>query len=79
MSWTFTDGGGITPNNPINRPRGFFVFDLSRYRDTLTLTPVKGEISVLNFRAESWRLVSDKPSRSLFSRRCPPPAGALPC
>ncbi len=42
---TFKDGGGITPNNAINRPGEYFVFDFSVYRDTLTLTPVEGEIS----------------------------------
>jgi hypothetical protein len=63
MSWTVTDGGGI----------GF-----SAYRDTLTVTPVKGEISPRNFRAKPWRRLSDTPSRRFLSKRCPPPAAALP-
>jgi TRAP-type C4-dicarboxylate transport system substrate-binding protein len=78
MSWTFTDGGGIAPNNATNRPGEFFVFDVSTYRDTLKLTPVEGEISPLNFRAKPWRRVSGTPSRRHFSKRCPPPAPALP-
>jgi TRAP-type C4-dicarboxylate transport system substrate-binding protein len=77
MSWTFEDGGGITPNNAVNRPGEYFVFDFSAYRDTLTVTPVDGEISPINFRAEPWRQLSDTASREHFSERCPPPAAAL--
>jgi hypothetical protein len=55
----------------------FFVFDFSAYRDTLTVTPVKGEISPLNFRAKPWRRTSETPSRRYFSKRCPPPTAAL--
>jgi TRAP-type C4-dicarboxylate transport system substrate-binding protein len=78
MSWTFTDGGGIAPNAAQNKPGEYFVFDISAYRDTLKLTPVEGEISPLNFRAKPWRRLSDTPSRQHFSKRCPPPATALP-
>ncbi|HET6832832.1 MAG TPA: TRAP transporter substrate-binding protein DctP [Acidimicrobiales bacterium] len=77
ISWTFEDGGGITPNNAMNRPGEYFVFDFSAYRDTLTVTPVEGEISPLNFRAKPWRQLSDTASREYFSKRCPPPAAAL--
>jgi TRAP-type C4-dicarboxylate transport system substrate-binding protein len=77
MSWTFTDGGGIAPNNAMNRPGEYFEFDFSAYRDTLTVAPVKGQISPLNFRAKPWRRLSDTPSRGNFSKRCPPPAAAL--
>ena len=76
-SWTFTDGGGIAPSDAYNRPGEFFKFDLSAYRDTLTLTPVKGAISPGNFRDKPWRRVSDTPSRRYLSKRCPPPAAAL--
>jgi len=77
MSWTFEDGGGIAPNNAMNRPGEYFVFDFSAYRDTLTVTPVEGEISPLNFRAQPWRLTSDTPSPEYFSENCQPPAVAL--
>ena len=77
MSWTFVDGGGIAPNHATNRPGEYFVFDFSAYRDTLTLTPVDGEISPINFRAEPWRRLSTTPSSEHFSNRCPPPIGAL--
>jgi TRAP-type C4-dicarboxylate transport system substrate-binding protein len=77
MSWTFTDGGGIAPSGAMNRPGEFMVYDFSAYRDTLTLTPVKGEVSPLNFRDKPWRRLSETPTRHYFSRRCPPPAAAL--
>jgi hypothetical protein len=77
MSWSFTDGGGIAPNNAVNRPGEFFVFDFSAYRDTLTVSPVEGQISPLGFRDKPWRRVSDTPSRRYFSKRCPPPTAAL--
>ena len=76
-SWTFTDGGGIAPSDAYNRPGEFFKFDLSEYRDTLTLTPVQGEISPGDFCDKPWRRVSETPSRRHFSKRCPPPADAL--
>jgi TRAP-type C4-dicarboxylate transport system substrate-binding protein len=77
-SWKFTDGGGIAPNNAMNKPGEFFAFHLSSYRDTLTLKPVQGEISPENFRAKPWRRLSSSPTRRYFSKRCPPPADALP-
>jgi hypothetical protein len=77
-SWKFSDGGGIAPNNAMNKPGEFFVFGLSAYRDTLRLTPVNGQISPVNFRAKPWRRLSASPSRRYFSKRCPPPAEALP-
>jgi TRAP-type transport system periplasmic protein len=77
MSWSFLDGGGIAPNNATNRPGEFFVFDVSTYRDTLTLSPVEGEISPVNFRAEPWRRISETITREHFSTTCPPPGVAL--
>ena len=76
-SWTFVDGGGIAPNGATNRPGEYFVFDFSAYRDTLTLSPVEGEISPLNFRDQPWRRISETASSQHFSTRCPPPAEAL--
>ena len=74
MEWTFTDGGGIAPDNAQNRPGDFFVFGWSLYRGTLTLTPVPGAISPLNFRGKPWHRISTTPSAKYFSQRCPPPA-----
>ena len=45
VEWSVLDGGGISPNNAANKPGERFVFEWSRYRDTLTLTAVPGEIS----------------------------------
>jgi TRAP-type transport system periplasmic protein len=78
FEWTFTDGGGIAPNNALNKPGEFFVFGWSLYRDALTVTPVKGQSSPENFRVRPWRRLSTTPTRRYFSRRCPPPAAALP-
>jgi hypothetical protein len=44
VEWSFTDGGGIAPNNALNKPGEFFVFGWSLYRDTLTLTAVPGAV-----------------------------------
>jgi hypothetical protein len=75
MSWTFQDGGGIAPNNATNRPGEYFVYDFSTYRDTLTLTPVQGEIPP-NFLVHPWRLLTATPAYDQLSTRCPPPAQA---
>jgi len=77
MEWTFTDGGGIAPDNAQNKPGEFFVFGWSLYRGTLTLTPVPGAISPGNFRGKPWHRISTVPSAKYFSQRCPPPADAL--
>jgi hypothetical protein len=78
MAWSFLDGGErFGPNNAYNRPGEFFRFGWSRYRDTLTLTPVKGAISPENFRAKPWHLVSTEPSERYLSKRCPPPEEAF--
>jgi hypothetical protein len=77
MSWLFTDGGGTAPNGAADKPGEYFVFDFSAYRDTLTPTPVNGEISPRVFRDKPWRRLSETPSRRYFSKRCPPPAAAL--
>jgi hypothetical protein len=77
VQWLFENGGGIAPTGALNKPGEFFVFRWSRYRDTLALSPVRGEISPWNFRVRPWRLVSRTPTRRYFDRRCPPPAGAV--
>ena len=61
MTWTFTDGGGLAPNGAQNKPGEHFVFGLSAYRDTLTVTPVKGAISP----------ATSAPSRGAASRAHP--------
>ena len=76
-SVSFLGGGGIAPNNAVNKPGEFFVFGWSLYRDVLTLTAVPGEISPGNFMLQPWRRTGDAPSATVFPTRCPPPADAL--
>jgi TRAP-type C4-dicarboxylate transport system substrate-binding protein len=78
MAWTVTDGGASGPNIAKNNPGELFRFGWSLYRDTLRVTPVKGAISPENVLAKPWRLISATPSRSYLSKRCHPPASALP-
>lgn len=78
MAWTFTNGGGIAPTGAVNKPGEFFRFGWSLYRDTMTVTPVQGATSPANFRIKPWHKISGTPSVHFFSKRCPPPRGALP-
>jgi TRAP-type C4-dicarboxylate transport system substrate-binding protein len=76
VEWLFTDGGGEAPNGAMNKPGERFVFGWSKFRDTLTLTGVPGEISPLNFDVEPWHRVG-KPDPRRLSTRCPPPSEAF--
>ena len=76
VEWLFTDGGGEAPNGAQNRPGERFVFGWSKFRDTLTLTAVPGEISPSNFNAQPWHRTG-KPDVRRLSTRCPPPSEAL--
>jgi hypothetical protein len=78
MALTFVDGGGIAPTGAVNKPGEFFRFGWSMYRDTLTLSAVRGAISPVNFRGRAWHRIGSTPSRRYFAKRCPPPAQALP-
>jgi TRAP-type C4-dicarboxylate transport system substrate-binding protein len=78
IEWLFTNGGGIAPTNSANKPGEDFIFGWSLYRGVLTLSPVKGAISPSNFRVKPWTRVSTTPSARFLSKRCLPPAGALP-
>ena len=78
IEWLFTDGGGIAPTNSANKPGEDFTFGWSLYRGVLTLSPVTGAISPSNFRVKPWARISTTPSARFLSKRCPPPAGALP-
>ena len=76
-TWLFTDGGGEAPNGAMNQPGEKFSYRLSIFRDSATLRAVKRAISPTNFNAKPWRRLGP-PGRAKFSRRCPPPAQALP-
>jgi hypothetical protein len=74
----FTDGGGIAPHANANKPGEFFTFRWSLYRGVMTLYPVKDAVSPQSFLAKPWNRIGATPSRRFLSRRCPPPAGAVP-
>jgi hypothetical protein len=76
VEWLFTDGGGEAPNGAENKPGERFVFGWSKFRDTLTLTGVPGEISPENFDVEPWHRVG-KPDPRRLGTRCPPPSEAF--
>jgi TRAP-type transport system periplasmic protein len=78
FEWQFTDGGGIAPDGAANKPGESYIFRWSLYRGVMALYPVKDAVSPPNFLAKSWNRISTMPSRRFLSRRCPPPAGALP-
>jgi TRAP-type C4-dicarboxylate transport system substrate-binding protein len=79
VEWTVEDGGGIsvTEEDFFNLPGEFFTYRWSRYRDRLTLEPVRGAVSPEPYRVNPWRLVDDEPSVAGLARRCRPPSGAL--
>jgi len=78
FEWLFTDGGGIAPDGATNKPGEFFTFRWSLYRGMLTLYPVKGAVSPNPSVGKPWPRINVTPSARFLSRRCPPPAGALP-
>jgi TRAP-type C4-dicarboxylate transport system substrate-binding protein len=71
-----TDGGGIAPDNAFTKPGEFFTWRWSLYRGVLTLYPVQGAVSPTP--PKPWVRISTTPSARFLSRRCLPPAGALP-
>jgi TRAP-type transport system periplasmic protein len=78
VEWLFTDGGGIAPNDAMNKPGEDFFFRWNRYRDALTLGPSAAGYGAENFRLRPWRRIASAPTRRYFAKRCPPPAKALP-
>lgn len=77
ISLLYSDGGG-TPRDQANSPGEQFTLGWSLYRDSLTMRRVPGVVSPTPLVAAPWLRVSTTPSRSYFSKRCPPPANALP-
>jgi TRAP-type C4-dicarboxylate transport system substrate-binding protein len=79
VEWTVEDGGGIsvTEEDFFNIPGEFFTYRWSRYRDRLTLEPVRGAVSAEPYRVNPWRLLDDEPTVGGLARRCRPPSGAL--
>jgi TRAP-type C4-dicarboxylate transport system substrate-binding protein len=61
LEYTVTAYGGEAPHGAAEKTGEVFTFRWSRYRDRLTLGPVKGKISPENFRLKPWRRVGDAP------------------
>jgi TRAP-type C4-dicarboxylate transport system substrate-binding protein len=77
LSLLYSEGGGV-PASAANQLGEQFALGWSLYRDSLTMRSVPGGVSPTPFLAVPWLRVSTTPSRSYLSRRCPPPANALP-
>jgi TRAP-type transport system periplasmic protein len=73
-----TDSGGIAPNGAVNKPGELFTFRWSLYHGILMLYPVTGAVSPNPSLGKPWPRISAAPSARFLSKRCPPPAGALP-
>jgi TRAP-type C4-dicarboxylate transport system substrate-binding protein len=73
MTWDVTDGWGPETSN---RPGERFVYDWSRFKDTLRLEPVPGEISPWPMLVKPWRRIGDDPRRAPHPRDCGLPADA---
>ncbi|GGN51120.1 hypothetical protein GCM10011579_006570 [Streptomyces albiflavescens] len=77
LTLTVGGGGGTSPNHAANQFGERFVFRWSAYRDLLTLSGVKGQVSPTPFWVKPWRRISNTPDDGLLSRKCPPPAAAF--
>jgi hypothetical protein len=61
LEYTVTAYGGEAPHGAAEKTGEVLTFRWSRYRDRLTLGPVKGKISPMNFRMKPWRRIGDAP------------------
>jgi TRAP-type transport system periplasmic protein len=61
LEYTITEYGGEAPHGAAEKTGEVFTFRWSRYRDRLSLAPIKGAISPENFRLKPWRRVGDAP------------------
>jgi TRAP-type transport system periplasmic protein len=59
LTFTVTNYGGEAPHGAAEKTGEVFTFRWSRYRDRLTLSPVKGKVSPENFRLKPWRRVGN--------------------
>jgi TRAP-type transport system periplasmic protein len=76
-TWRFDGGGTTTPGGTANKPGELVVFGWSRYRGTVTLSALPG-VSPSNFFSAPWRPLSARAAPRYLSRRCGPPASAVP-
>jgi TRAP-type C4-dicarboxylate transport system substrate-binding protein len=61
LEYTITDYGGEAPHGAAEKTGEVFTFRWSRYRDRLSLAPVKGKVSPANLNLKPWRRVGDAP------------------
>jgi TRAP-type C4-dicarboxylate transport system substrate-binding protein len=61
FTYTVTDFGGDAPHGASEKTGEVFSFRWSRYRDRLSLGPVKDAVSPRNFSLKPWRRVGDAP------------------
>ena len=73
----YSDGGG-SPPGAANQPGDQFTMKWSLYRDLLTMRRVPRVAVPTPFVVRPWLRVSTTPSYGYLSKRCPPPADALP-
>jgi TRAP-type C4-dicarboxylate transport system substrate-binding protein len=73
FQWLYINGGGIAPTNSTNKPGELAVWRWSLYRDKLRLVPASPGPSTLILTR-----INTVPSAHYLSKRCPPPAKALP-
>jgi hypothetical protein len=76
MNWTIIDAGAVPTAAASNQPGDHYQFRWNRYRDLLTLAPVRrGSAGYLA--ARPWRRITRTPTAKELSTHCPPPPGAL--
>jgi TRAP-type C4-dicarboxylate transport system substrate-binding protein len=77
ISLSYSDGGG-SPPAAANAPGEQFTLKWSLYRDSLTMRHGPGGAGPTPFVVRPWLRLSTTPSYGYLSKRCPPPANALP-
>lgn len=76
MNWTIIDAGAVPAAAASNQRGDHYQFRWTRYRDLLTLAPVRrGSAGYLAPRP--WRRIARTPTAKQLSTHCPPPASAL--
>jgi TRAP-type C4-dicarboxylate transport system substrate-binding protein len=77
LELSFAAGGGKAPTGSTDRPGERFDYRWSRYRDRLTLAPVKGAISPEPLRVKPLQRLPGEPELASLSPHCQPPGNAL--
>jgi len=77
ITLSFIGGGGVSPNNAVNKPGELFEYRWSLYRGRLTWIAVPGAVSPANLTAEPWLRRPTKPPRDFLHAQCLPPDQAF--